>query len=62
MPAAVNVLKRDSLLLEFISTRYTGRTVNAECRCPFDRAAIMAVIICGAKFVSHQQKYYKYIK
>ena len=32
------------------------------CRCPFHRAAIMAVITCGAKFVSHKHKYYKYIK
>ena len=32
------------------------------CRCPFHRAAIMTVITCGAKFVSHKHKYYKYIK
>ena len=32
------------------------------CRCPFHRAAIMAVITCGAKFVSHRHEYYKYIK
>ena len=32
------------------------------CQCPFHRAAIMAVITCGAKFVSHKHEYYKYIK
>ena len=42
--------------------RIPAEQLMGTCRCPFHLAAIMAVITCGAKFVSHKHKYYKYIK